>query len=827
MGLAHSKAQQELLEDHLGEASFLWTLWEDALVSPAYTLMELAEGPEARLLAHLDALTLGGAHTRQKLLLPGLTSDEVGVVTASALALLFSGEEEAEETVLEALKQAEPAAAPSPLRALELGATPRVLKSLSPMLASTEANVLAASLEVLTFWGEEPGPRLGALLSHSDPRVVSAALKAARVTRAPVSEHAVLDGLQSSSAEVRTEALWTALTLGLGSAWPLCRKLAEGPSPDGAALLFLGLGGTDADLERLLEAAKSSSSRAEALWALGFSGRVEAAEYCLNLLEDSTLGRLAAEAFCAISGLRISGPYERPPPTSSEEEEAREEVVASSPEDKLPLAAPDRVHAWWREHQRHFERGGRYLQGRPLSGAWLVEALEFLPMRRRHVLSRELGLRNRGRLTIQSQCFSARQRAEILAGRQVLERTSMSQPFQHLIAVARPPPAAPQQRSPGRARQPPRPHAGRLAITGLGMVSALGDNVIASCAASRAGMSRISSLEEVQVWDPVSRKPESARGAAIPWLTDGFSGNGRLAALSTEALLDLRSHTYQHPNTLCAFHLCAPGGYYLHQMDAREGNPPSRHEERIVRYQQRLIPAVLRAAELQAVKAQPLWFGETGFLLALQAAHRQLDAGEVDSCIIGGVDSLVEPRLVEALDQLRLLKTPGNPVGMLPGEAAAFMQVERWDAAVRRGARVLATLEAPSVDTEPFHRMSRTPAMGEALVRCIRRTMAPLGGPRKQALRVIAALNGDSYRATDWGHALVTLRAQDDLPEAPAWYPAASFGETGAATGLLGICMAVRGLERGYLPETGVLLWVSGDDGSRGSLLIHPPTPMA
>ena len=823
MGLAHSKAQRELLEDHLGEASFLWTLWEGALVSPAYTLMELASGPEERLLAHLDAMTLGGSHTRQNLLLPGLTSDEADVVTASALTLLLSREEEAEAAVLEALEQAELAAAPSPRRALELGATPRVLKSLSRLVTSSEADVLAASLEVLTFWGEEPGPVLGALLLHPASRVVSAALKSARVTRAPVSEHAVLGALQSPSAEVRTEAMWTALTLGLSPAWHLCRKLAQGPSPDGAALLLLGLGGNGADMEQLLEAAESSSSRAAALWALGFSGRAEAAEHCLKWLEDAAVGGLAAEAFCAISGLRISGPYERPPPTSSSEDE---EILAPRPEDALPLAASDRVHAWWNEHQRHFERGRRYLQGRPLSGAWLVEALEFLPMRRRHVLVRELGLRSRGRLMLQSQSFSARQRAGVMAGRQVLERTSMSQPFQHLIAIARPPPAEPQQQSPGRAQQPPRPHAGRLAITGVGMVSALGDNVVASCAASRAGMSRISSIEEVQVWDPVSRKLESARGATIPWLTGGFSGHGRLAALAAEALLDLRSR--HPPDAQCALHLCAPGGYYLQHMEARDGIPPSLHEERIARYQQRLIPAVLRAAKRQAVaKTQPLWFGDTGFLLALQAAHRQLDAGEVGACLIGGVDSLVEPRLVEALDQLRLLKTPGNPVGMLPGEASAFMQVERWDAAVRRGARVLATIEAPSVDTEPFHRMSRKPALGEALVRSIRRTLAPIGGPRKQALRVIAALNGDSYRAADWGHALVTLRTQDDLPETPTWYPAASFGETGAATGLLGICMAVRGFERGYLPETDVLLWVGGDDGSRGSLLIHPPTPMA
>ncbi len=831
MGSALSEAQQELLEGHLGEAAFLWTLWEGALVSPAYTLAELAEGPEERLLAHLDALVLGGSHSRQKLLLPGLSGDDADVVTASALGLLSSGEEKAEAAVLDALEHAEPAARSWLRRSLELGASPRVLKSLSRLLASPEADVQAAALEVVAFRGEEPGPLLGELLSHPSPQLVAAALKAARMTQGPVSEQSVLNALAAPHAEVRTEALLTALTLGLGPAWSLCRKLATGPTPDGTALLLVGLGGNDSDLERLLAVAKAPGNRAEAIWALGFSGRVEAAECCLQLLEDAALGRLAAESFCAITGLRLTGPYERAPlePALREEEDASEGVVGPRPEDTLPLAAPGPVHSWWREHRGHFERGVRYLLGRPLSGAWLAEALEHVPMRRRHVLAQELALRSRGRFLLQSRGFSATQRAGVREGLEALGRLGLSWPFQELLATTRPPRPTPMlQRSLDRPRQGTRPHPRRLAITGLGMVSALGDDVVASCAASRAGLSRLSSLGEVQVWDPESRQLEPARGAAIPWLTEGFSSHGRLAALATEALLDLLSRPHQEPGPRCAFYLCAPGGYYLQELESREGVPASLHEARRAMYQQRLLPAVLRAARLQtSPKVQLLSFGDTGFLLALQDALRQLEAGVVESCIIGGVDSLVEPRLVEALDQLRLLKTPGNPVGLLPGEASAFVRVERWDSAVRRGAQVLATLEAPCVEAEPFHRLSRTPALGEALVRCIRRTLGALGGPREQALRVIAALNGDSYRATDWGHALVTLRSQGYLAEAPTWYPVASFGETGAAAGLLGICMAVRGFERGYLPEGGALLWVSGDDGSRGSLLLHPPEPKA
>ncbi|MBU8897966.1 hypothetical protein DRW03_32660 [Corallococcus sp. H22C18031201] len=829
---ASSKAQQELLEDHLNEASFLWTVWERGLDSPDYTLTELAEGPEARMLAHVDALVLGGPRAHQKLLLPGLAAEDSEVVTAAALALLSSGDEKAETAVLEALAQAESATLPSLRRALELCASPRVLKSLSPMLAAPEAGVQAAALEVMAAWGEEPGLPLEPLLSHASLEVVAAALKVARVTQARVSERSVFKALESPSPTVRAEALQTALAMGLSSAWPLCRKLAEGPAPDGRALLLLGLGGSGADMEWLLEAATSASNRDEVIWALGFSGRVEAAEHCLQLLDDAALGRLAAEAFGAITGLRLTGRYARTPPESSDPEEEDDSGDAEEPTsaDKLPLAASDAVRTWWQEHRGRFERGARYLLGAPLSGKWLLECLEHVPMRRRHVLLQELELRSRGQLLLSSRSFTSRQRTQLQTSQDVLGRVSPNQPFQQLVATARPQRVMPlAQRGSDRRRPSTRPPSGRLAITGLGMVSALGDDVIASCAASRAGLSRISELKDVQVWDPESRHLEPARGIGIPWLTEGFSGHARLAVLATEALLDLLSRTDRELlGPRCAFHLCAPNGYYLQQLAEREAVPPANHEERLASYQQRLIPAVLRSARLHATpKVQPLALGETGFMLALQDAHRQLEAGTIDSCIIGGVDSLMEPGLVDALDQLRLLKSPGNPVGLLPGEASAFILVERGDTAVRRGARILATMDAPHVDAEPVHRLSRNPALGGALVRCIRRTLASLGEPRDQALRVIAALNGDSYRATDWGHALVTLRAHGYLGDSPTWYPASSFGETGAASGPLGICMAVRGFERGYLPESSALLWVCGDEGGRGSLLIHSPVPVA
>ena len=80
----------DIVEEHLDEAEFLWEQWEHALLAPNYTLDELADGPEARLLAHLDGLVVGGPEVARRLLIPTLDEDvEPTRVRAAALALLL------------------------------------------------------------------------------------------------------------------------------------------------------------------------------------------------------------------------------------------------------------------------------------------------------------------------------------------------------------------------------------------------------------------------------------------------------------------------------------------------------------------------------------------------------------------------------------------------------------------------------------------------------------------------------------------------------------------------------------------------------------------
>ncbi|RKH55649.1 hypothetical protein D7X96_39285, partial [Corallococcus interemptor] len=119
---------------------------------------------------------------------------------------------------------------------------------------------------------------------------------------------------------VSTAALETGLLLGSREAW----EHARGSASRGA-LLALAVAGESKDLTGLLARLKDGSAPAEVIWAVGFSGRLLAAEALLPLLRDEAQGPLAAASFAAITGLPMVPPFLVEVP-ADEEEDAEEEA---------------------------------------------------------------------------------------------------------------------------------------------------------------------------------------------------------------------------------------------------------------------------------------------------------------------------------------------------------------------------------------------------------------------------------------------------------------------------------------------------------------------
>jgi uncharacterized protein (TIGR02270 family) len=299
-------------------------------------------------------------------------------------------------------------------------------------LLKTQAPHLQALVpEVLTFRGELPRNAALERLQHPEARVVSAALRGVQPLPQEVLSRELPRLLEDARPEVREAAIEAGLSAGSRAAWEACLKAVQARAGTGRLpLVLLALGGNDRDLERLLECARVAELQTDALWALGFSGRAQAAELCLELMAEEPLAALAGESFSAITGLRLEESYAEPPKEEESlpplEEEDLDVDLEPKPEDALPLPNREAVRLWWKEERKRFDRGTRYVRGRPFSIDVLLEEFEQGPMRRRHVHAQELALRSRGACVLQTRAFTQRQRAEWEKARSMKARLSAS-----------------------------------------------------------------------------------------------------------------------------------------------------------------------------------------------------------------------------------------------------------------------------------------------------------------------------------------------------------------------------------------------------------------
>ncbi len=380
----------DIYEEHLDESAWLWGEWESSLDSALYAITDVAIGPEERLLAHLDGLVLGGKPVAEKLLLPALASEEPGLAAAAAWALLQAEDADHQDKVIEALAAGAPGA-PAIGRALAL--SPRAdISRLIPLWPSAVPELRALIIDVFT--PREPDwvrQQIGPALRGGNPVVTSAVLRAIRSLRDPQFKDHVQAALQSGDVAVLRPALSAGLCLGVKGAWDACRAAAN-KSDAGRFPLGLLASSPDPNDRAIVRSKLALPDAAEhALWALGFSGDVEAADLIVTSLEK--LPKLAGEALSAITGLVVDGPFRKPGETQGPDEE---EVGLDDPppvvrsEDALPEPAADAVKTWWGKERARFKPSVRTLYGQPRSPQTLHAALIAAPTWRRDILSLEL-----------------------------------------------------------------------------------------------------------------------------------------------------------------------------------------------------------------------------------------------------------------------------------------------------------------------------------------------------------------------------------------------------------------------------------------------------
>jgi 3-oxoacyl-[acyl-carrier-protein] synthase I len=346
---------------------------------------------------------------------------------------------------------------------------------------------------------------------------------------------------------------------------------------------------------------------------------------------------------------------------------------------------------------------------------------------------------------------------------------------------------------------------GATAVTGIGMTTPVGLTAAQSCAALRAGISALAELEYyVLEEDGFPEGPLSA--CAIRDLTDGYLGLGRWTRLAASALTDLVAAARLSPADL------ASAGLYLALPPlTRGGVDPQLVDLLPVRLAERV-----RASGLER-RTRVYTDGHAAGARAIQDALADVQSGAVARALVCGVDSLVEPETLRFLAEKRRLRTPDQADGFLPGEAAACLVLESAHAAVTRGARPLATVDSASIALEPVTIWADAPSAGTGLSDAARSALEQLADRGKDTRLVVCDLNGESYRAREFGN--TAARVFGDMPAKWAvWHPADCIGDTGSAAFIVSACVGVQALAKGYAKSDRVMVLGSSDDGLRGAV---------
>lgn len=339
--------------------------------------------------------------------------------------------------------------------------------------------------------------------------------------------------------------------------------------------------------------------------------------------------------------------------------------------------------------------------------------------------------------------------------------------------------------------------AAQIVITGRGLITPVGLSTAASCAALRAGVARLQELPAGLV-DPASNEEKPVCGGLVPLAELVAEPEaGRVARLAHYALAEaLASCLGSKPPQ-------GEIGLYLGLDDQEDAVP---------------VLAACRNLLPQA-NAQPFIEGRCAGLLALQAALRALQQGQIAAAVVGGVDSLIRPTVLQRLIEEDLLQSPTNPQGIVPGEGAGFLVLEKAEEAERRGVVPQALLLAAALADEPTAGSEEVnQALG--LTTALRQAITEAGGLQAPPL-VICDLNGDRYRALEWSFA--AMRTLGHLHgEVPLWHPADCLGDTGAASGLINLLWASEALGKGYARADRALIWGASDNCKRAAAILAP-----
>jgi 3-oxoacyl-[acyl-carrier-protein] synthase-1 len=338
-------------------------------------------------------------------------------------------------------------------------------------------------------------------------------------------------------------------------------------------------------------------------------------------------------------------------------------------------------------------------------------------------------------------------------------------------------------------------------VTSIGMVCPVGLTAASACAALRAGISGFADLE----YDSEEELP--VIGAAVPGLDRRLGRVPRLVELLARALAECLAgspglRTEQVP-------LLAG----LAEPD-RPGGPAGRAAAIIPEVETRL------GRKFHRRLSEPLARGHTAVFASFQRARELLLRGDIPACLVAGVDSYLNAISLDWLHQAQRLKTEGNSNGVIPGEAAAAVLLQR-----RPPAPPMAPVAVLGLGfaVEKVHVLSEEPFLGLGLAEAARAALAEARLGLHEIHFRLSDVTGESYGFKE--QALLLPRVmRERVAEFPIWHCADSIGDVGAAVGACLLVHAFQAFSKGYAPGDRAVGCTSSVPGERAVAIFQRQT---
>jgi 3-oxoacyl-[acyl-carrier-protein] synthase-1 len=196
----------------------------------------------------------------------------------------------------------------------------------------------------------------------------------------------------------------------------------------------------------------------------------------------------------------------------------------------------------------------------------------------------------------------------------------------------------------------------------------------------------------------------------------------------------------------------------------------------------------------------------------------ELSKGEWDALLFGGADSLTDRGTVRAYAARGLCCTDRHPEGILPGEGAAYLLLEKSDAA----RPALALIAGLGHDLEENTGKASNSRM-TALTVAIEQALAQAQCKASQVQSIVLPMGNDIPSALEWYQVQLKLWSDEevDQSEMEELFPQSAIGDTGAASLPLAFIAGCARFEFNFSPAEKVLVCEVGRGKARGAVFLE------